>query len=138
MALPRPPEARAYYRAAKQRYEEARFLLRARMTTAAVYLAGYTVECIMKALIVANVAPGLRRQLLVSFRGRRAHDIDWLADMYRRHVGNVIPHAVTQHLSRVASWSTDIRYETAVVSSTSADVFLESVVAIMNWADERM
>ncbi len=57
MALPRAAEARRYYRAAKQRYEDAQMLLEAGRTTGAVYLAGYAVECILKALLLANVTP---------------------------------------------------------------------------------
>jgi hypothetical protein len=76
-----------YYRAAKQRFLEAELLLKARMKTGAVYLAGYTVECFLKALILEGVAPALRKKLLADFRGRRAHDIEWLRGLYRRHVG---------------------------------------------------
>ena len=50
MGLPKPIEARLYYRAAKQRFDDAQLLLGAGRTTAAIYLAGYTVECFLKAL----------------------------------------------------------------------------------------
>ena len=55
MALPQSAEARLYYRAAKQRFDDSQLLLRWNRTTAAVYLAGYTVERFMKALVLANV-----------------------------------------------------------------------------------
>jgi hypothetical protein len=45
MALPKPVEARRYYRAAVQRFDDAQLLLEQSRTTGAVYLAGYTVEC---------------------------------------------------------------------------------------------
>ena len=48
MALPSASEARPYYRAAKQRFEDARFLLEADRTTGAIYLAGYCVECMLR------------------------------------------------------------------------------------------
>src|SRR5437868_14214381 len=110
MGLPQAPEARLYYRAGKQRFEDSQFLLREGRTTGAVYLAGYTVECFLKALVLASVAPGLRKQLLGEFRGGRAHDIEWLGALYRRHVGGATPRGITRHLSRVASLSTDLRY----------------------------
>jgi len=53
MALPRSPEARLFYQAAKQRFEDALFLLAGRRT-AAVYLAGYAVECMLKTLILSR------------------------------------------------------------------------------------
>jgi hypothetical protein len=138
MGLPQPPEARLYYRAGKQRFDDAQLLLREDRTTGAAYLAGYTVECLLKALILASVAPGLRRQLIGEFRGSRAHDIEWLGALYRRHVRAAIPRDTTRHLSRVASWSTDLRYATGLVKSGEADEFMASVVAVATWADGRM
>ena len=55
MAVPRGKEARLFYRCAKQRSGEARVLQAAFMPTGAVYLAGYSVECILKALIFSVV-----------------------------------------------------------------------------------
>ncbi len=138
MALPQVAEAKLYYRAAKQRFDDSQLLLKANRTTGAVYLAGYTVECFLKALVLASVAPGLRRQLLGEFRGNRAHNIEWLGALYRRHVRAAIPRGITRHLSRVASWSTDLRYATGSMKSRDADEFMDSVVAIAIWADGRM
>src|SRR5438552_13990194 len=107
MGLPRPLEARLYYRAGKQRFDDSQLLLREERTTGAVYLAGYTVECFLKALILASVSAGLRCQLHREFKGSRAHNIEWLGALYRRHVSSAIPRDITRHLSRVASWSTD-------------------------------
>jgi hypothetical protein len=138
MGLPRFPEARLYYRAAKQRFDDAQLLLREWRTTGAVYLAGYTVECFLKALVLASVAPGRRQQLLAEFRGSRAHNIEWLGALYRQHVGATIPREVARHLSRVAAWTTDLRYATGTMSNREATAFMDSVVAIANWAEGRM
>ena len=138
MGLPHAAEARVYYRAAKQRYEDAQLLLAGERRTGAVYLAGYTVECFMKAILLASVAAGLRKLLLSEFRGNRAHNIEWLGDLYRRHVGIIIPRGIAQHLSRVASWSTDLRYATGTMSQREADEFFESVDTISAWVDGRM
>jgi len=40
---------------AKQRFDDALLLLEMGRTTAAVYLAGYSVECMLKALILSAV-----------------------------------------------------------------------------------
>jgi hypothetical protein len=138
MALPKPAEARQYYRAAKQRLDDAQLLLRAERRTGAVYLAGYTVECFLKALILATVAPGLRQRLVREFRGTRAHNIEWLGALYRRHVRIAIPRPITRHLSRVGSWSTDLRYATGTLKSRETEEFMDSVIAISSWADGRM
>jgi hypothetical protein len=138
MGLPQAPEARLYYRAGKQRFEDAQLLLREGRTTGAVYLAGYTVECLLKALVLGNVAVRVRQQLLGEFRGSRAHNIEWLGALYRHYVGGVIPRDITRHLSRLASWSTDLRYATGLVKSREAAEFLDSVVAVATWTDGRM
>jgi hypothetical protein len=138
MGLPQASEARIYYRAGKQRFDDSQILLREQRTTGAVYLAGYTVECLLKALVLASVAPRLRNQLLGEFRGSRAHNVEWLGALYRHHVGVAIPRVVTRHLARVASWSTDLRYATGSLKSKEADEFMDSVVAVATWADGRM
>jgi HEPN domain-containing protein len=138
MGLPRAAEARPYYRAARQRFDDAQLLLAAQRTTGAVYLAGYTVECFLKALVLSSAAVGLRRELLREFRGTRAHSIEWLGALYRRQTHGTIPREVRRHLARVASWSTDLRYVAGTLKQREADEFMESVVAISNWADGRM
>ena len=59
MAVPGSSDARLYYRCAFQRYEESQVLIEAGYTTGAVYLAGYGIECILKALVL-NVSTGRR------------------------------------------------------------------------------
>jgi hypothetical protein len=103
-----------------------------------VYLAGYTVECMLKALILDGVAKGRRKQLLAEFRGRRGHDIEWLRGMYRRHVQGSLPRDIVGHLALVATWDTDLRYATAASDEEDADDFIKSVAAIATWAEGRM
>ena len=138
MGLPHAAEARLYYRAGNQRFVDAELLRRENRTTGAVYLAGYTVECFLKALLLASVSPRVRRELLGGFRGSRAHNVEWLAGLYRRNVPMQVPNDVTRHLARVASWSTDLRYATGTIKAWEADEFMSSVVAIATWADGRM
>jgi HEPN domain-containing protein len=127
-----------YYRAGFQRFEDSQFLFAAQRTTGAVYLAGYTVECLLKALLLSSVSRRVRRQLLGEFRGSRAHNIEWLGALYRHHVGVAVPREITRHLLRVATWSTDLRYATGSIKSREADPFMESVERIVEWADGRM
>ncbi len=137
MGLPGPSEARLYYRAARQRYEDAELLLRAGRTTGAVYLAGYTVECMLKALILVSVAERERENSLRTIR-KIGHNIQKLGALYRQHGRAQIPHEVTRHLTRVAAWSTDLRYSDGTLRARDVEEFIESVVAISQWADTRM
>src|SRR5437899_9599964 len=108
MALPQAGEARPYYQAAKQRFEDARFLLEADRTTGAIYLAGYCVECMLKALILATLAKGKRAEMLATFRGSRAHDYDWLKARYFENGGQPFPKNVSKAFSFVNTWAVEI------------------------------
>jgi hypothetical protein len=138
MALPQAAKARLFYRAAKLRHDDAQLLMRAERTNGAVYLAGYTVECYLKALLLNSVSPQTRSVLLDSFRGAIAHDIRWLTSLYLRYVHMVIPKEIRLHLLRVGTWSTDLRYQTGTLPRSDAVEFMASVVTIAQWADGRM
>lgn len=71
MPLPQANEAKPFYRAAIHRFGEAQFLLEGGRRTGAVYLAGYGVECMLKALILSVLSPGKRGDMVATFRGQR-------------------------------------------------------------------
>ena len=70
MALPASSEARSFYRSAIRRYEDSLVLIQAapEHSTGAVYLAGYAIECILKALILNTLHQTERIEMLSSFR----------------------------------------------------------------------
>jgi len=138
MAIPSSASARLFYRAAKQRFEDAEFLLDANRTTAAVYLAGYGVECMLNALIVSVVPSSREDDVLVMFRGARAHDFDWLRLQYLERGGPALSAEIVPEFARVNTWSTDMRYSPGTTSMSDARVFLTACVAIYNWADGRL
>ena len=138
MAMPASPDARLYYRCAFQRYEEAEVLFKAEFTTGAVYLAGYGVECILKALVLMAVPGGSRTDMLKSFRGSKAHEYEWLRSLYLTNGGARFPREITQHFTLVNDWSTDLRYTPRSVRADDAEAFLASAAAIIRWADGRL
>jgi len=138
MALPHIQEARPFYQSAIQRFEDAEFLLEAERTTGAVYLAGYSVECMLKALILCVVPPDKRGELLASFRGARAHDFDWLKAKYFGNGGPQFPSAVSKNFSLVDTWTTDLRYKSGTTKRGDAECFLGAARGIMDWADGRL
>jgi HEPN domain-containing protein len=139
MALPQTKEARLFYRAAIQRFDDAQFLLhQGGRTTAAVYLAGYSVECILKALIL-SVATGKRRTaILASFRGQRAHSFDWLKEQYLKSKGPSFPRDTSRCFRIVSTWSTDMRYKTGRLDPEESVAFLQAAETIIRWADGRI
>ena len=138
MAIPASIEARLYYRCAFQRHEDAQILLRADHTTGAVYLAGYGIECMLKALVLSAVAPAARTEMLNSFRGARAHDYEWLRTLYLENGGARFPRKMTESFTLVNDWSTDMRYLPRTLKADEAEGFLAAAENIIRWADGRL
>jgi len=138
MSMPRSKEARLFYRAAVQRFEDADVLRSQGRNTGAVYLAGYAVECNLKALVLAHVSSRLKEQILSEFHGNRAHNLDWLNFMCREKARLVIPRNVNHQMLQVAAWSTNLRYESRTLSNQETEDFFRVVLVIVNWAEGRM
>ena len=138
MAMPRSEQARRFYRAAKQRFDDALLLLAMERTTAAVYLAGYSVECMLKALILSAIPPSQAEEMVGMFRSARTHDYEWLMRTYIDKGGARLPPAVVQHFARVNTWSTDMRYAPGTVAAREAHAFVEAAAAILTWAERRI
>ncbi len=138
MALPTAPEARPFYQSAKQRFEDARFLLEADRTTGAIYLAGYGVECMLKALILSLVSAGARVETLATFRGAQAHNFDWLKRKYFDLGGQSFPRSIAKQFALVNTWTTDLRYKSGTAKRIEADDFLKASLDIITWADGRL
>ncbi|HZU35127.1 MAG TPA: HEPN domain-containing protein, partial [Gemmataceae bacterium] len=133
--MPQAAEARPFYQAAKQRFEDAQFLLDAQRTTGAIYLAGYCVECMLKALILSMLPQGKRAEMLGLFRGSKAHDYDWLKARYFENAGPLFPQATSKAFSFVNTWAVEIRYQAGTSKYGDAKAFLDSAEEIMTWAD---
>ncbi len=138
MALPQAFEARGFYRSAYQRFEDAEILLNQDRTTGAVYLAGYSVECMLKALILSSVSALERVEVLATFRGRIAHDFEWLRNRYVSLTGAMIPADVARDLTFVNTWTTDLRYMAGSLRKDEAETFLITANRIIQWADGRL
>lgn len=138
VAVPSFSDARLYYRCALQRLEEAEVLRESGYTTGAVYLGGYGVECILKALILESVPFGDRANVLRSFRGNRAHEFGWLKDHYLEHGGARLPRDIVAAFTLVDHWSTDLRYYPRFFEPRDAKSFLRAASAIVEWANGRL
>jgi hypothetical protein len=110
---------------------------RADHTTGAVYLAGYGIECILKALILSALAPAARKAMLNSFRGARAHDYEWLRTQYLENGGSRFPREITEAFTLVNDWSTDMRYLPRTLRADEAEGFLAAAVNIIHCANGR-
>ena len=139
MGLPTAQEARAFYRAGKQRFEDARLLLdRAERTTGAIYLAGYGVECLLKALVLSVVPAAQRQETVATFRGARAHNFDWLKARYLENGGSRFRSEISKAFALVNTWDTEWRYRSGTAPPRDAEAFLQAAEQIILWADGRL
>lgn len=138
MAMPQDIDARRFYRVAFQRFEDGTLLLeRLDWPKPAVYLTGYAVECILKALLIVVTPARSRGETVASFRGALAHDLLWLRDrLGARKVRP--PLAESRELTYLSSWSTDLRYEPGPGDREDAERFLRAARIVIKWADGRM
>ena len=77
-------------------------------------------------------------EIVEMFRGRLAHDYEWLLRLYRQHGGSAVPRHLREDLRNVGSWSTDMRYSPRTIPVNDAKEFLDSAQKIIQWADERL
>jgi HEPN domain-containing protein len=135
--MPEPPEVRRFHRVALQRFGDAEILQANDRTTGAMYLAGYAVECVLKALLLAHVPAGRHGRLVESFRGKIGHSFEWLAQELRRR-GVRFPAEVLRSLRRVNSWSTDLRYNAGKQKLSETRAFLDATVQVVQWVERKL
>jgi hypothetical protein len=136
--MPTDPLVRKLIRAAKQRLTSSDVLLKNGQFIDSMYLAGYGVECALKALLMSRLPPGKRRQTEEQvFRGKSGHDFENLKARIRK-CGVAFPKAITNHLQIVSTWSTDLRYEVGVGPGDDAQAFGDAAIAIVKWVEDQL
>jgi HEPN domain-containing protein len=131
-------EVRRFLTVAKQRFEEAQLLNQFDRQTVAVYLAGYAVECSLKALLLSAATDRQFRSLMTSFRGKAGHEFEWLKAKYVKRGGAPFPPEIAKAFTAVSHWTTDLRYKTGLTPPREADLFLRSAEEIIRWATKRL
>jgi hypothetical protein len=138
MALPKDPEARNYYRSALQWLDDANFILhQGDRKRAAVYLAGYTVECLLKALILST----LPRKKIIEMQKAKVlytHNLESLKSCYLANGGPPFPKQILNDFLTISDWDTELRYQPRAINYRDAIRFLEAVARIAEWADGRI
>ena len=138
MADKRGSDVLLYRRAAVQRFEDADWLLTDGRTTGAVYLAGYSVECELKALVLSVVPEHRRKRVLKLFVGSKAHDFHWLRRLYSQFGGPQVTWEIQQEFINLSTWSTSLRYQPRMTGQRDAEEFLGSATRILKWAEGRL
>jgi HEPN domain-containing protein len=134
----RDKHVRRFQPAADQRLTTAEFLLENDFHLDAVYLAGYAVECAMKALILRWTSKGKFADMLQQLTevGAKGHDFEYLKGLLKQQRGGSgkkdaeILGELARQLKEVTSWSTDLRYQVGTVRPKEAQAFLRAARAI--------
>src|SRR5262245_22270871 len=123
-----PSTSRDFQRAALQRLTTARFLLHNGYNLEAMYLAGYTVECSLKALIL-EVTPKAHQAATLKkiSSGHKMHDPEVLAGKLKE-LGRAIPARLVKRFRRFG-WSTDLRYAVGRTDTGETRGFLKTAEA---------
>jgi HEPN domain len=137
MAIPRSKDTRLYYRCADRRRTEASILIKAAQPTGAVYLAGYVVECMLKALNI-EIQPDKLQDACMEEGKRIGHNLEGLLELYRRKSGHKPPTNIARAFTLVRDWSVEIRYDPKELKPSEASRFLKAVDDVYQWVDGRL
>lgn len=134
MTLDANPDARSYLLPARQRLDDARALLDAGRTNGCIFLAGFAVECLLKAVILTNSTPRERPELLVRLKEDFGHNVVRLRQEAARrgvHPGEAERSAFRTLTGR----ENDIRYDARVQSLQIARRVFEAATTLSRWAE---
>lgn len=130
---------RSFIRAAYQRLETATFLYNeSAHYQDAFYLAGYAIECSLKAIILEKTTPrSLRRRRLGQITsGSRWHRYDVLLEVLAE-LSSSPPGALTRAL-REASWSVSARYATGPGEASEAEEIVLLARETFRWCSPQI
>jgi hypothetical protein len=144
--------SREFQKAANQRLTTAEFLFQSKYNLDAMYLAGYTIECTLKALIlelVSHLEP--TDKIIVNQKeltrddieraimsGARMHRPDVLAGLLK-DLGQPIPPGLAKRFGqRRFGWSTELRYESGRRETGEVRWFLKLAQETYEWVENQL
>jgi len=103
----------------------------------AMYLAGYTVECTLKALVL-EVTPVVDRIDMIKkiSSGKKMHDPEILGGILK-DLGRPIPLELIKRFRR-SGWSTGLRYETGRGDTGETRGFLKTAKKAYDWVEGQL
>lgn len=131
----RDKDVNKFLRAAEQRLVSAEILFNHEMYLDCMYVAGYSPDCALKALILSRMPIGKRREYArKNFHGATAHNYEYLKNLLRQlHVNT--SSMISAALRKIASWSTDLRYEVGRRKPREASDFLRAARTVVAWCE---
>ena len=121
---------RDFLSAAGQRLAAAETLLKTGYNLDARYLAGYTIECSLKALIL-HATP--TRDPQSTLKDIKTHNFEDLTQMLVDR-GRQISPALAKYFRRSPPWSPNLRYQSGRINTGQARAFLQTAREVYDWA----
>ena len=114
-------------------------LLASRFNLDAVYLAGYTIECTLKALILEVTLPKNKEVMLTKITsGANMHKVEVLIGILK-DLGCPIPVEIAKRLRQSQStWSTALRYQSGRIATGHTRGFLKTAKAVYDWVGRQL
>jgi HEPN domain len=136
----RPPDnSRKFFRVATQRFAEAQFLFEGERHVASIYIAGYAVECGLKALLLSTMPEHRQKEVAATFRGTGWHNFNRIVEAYIEGGGSRLPVDIVKDLAYLYDeWSVDLRYASAEKSFPEAERFTHSTDRLLEWVKGRL
>lgn len=133
-----PVSAREFLKAALQRLTTAEAIFKSlRITLEAQYIAGYAVECALKALILEYTAEADRPDVLYRLtHGAASHRQEVLLERLK-DLGVRLTPELAQRMRRF-DWTTALRYGTGRLDTGETKAVLRTARMIYNWAEEQI
>jgi HEPN domain-containing protein len=133
-----PTTPRDFLHVALQRLTAAEeFMQKTKWTLEVQYIAGYSVECSLKALILEKTNEQDRVELLEKItRGARWHQYETLRELLQQR-GIVIPLHLGKRMRRF-DWTPSLRYETGRKSTGQTNGLLRTAKSIYDWAEAQI
>jgi leucyl-tRNA synthetase len=129
--------SRDFQRAAEQRFTTAEFLLEHDRTLDALYLAGYAVECTLKALVMYLTPPATMNETFERLKSSaKMHYPEHLKEELK-NLDCLLPIDLVKRLRRF-EWSTNLRYESGRRPAGEVRGYLKTAAATIEWAKGEM
>lgn len=144
MAFP-PVTDLDFLRVAIERLKDAQCLQRGGRTTGALYVAGYVIECALKALILRNTPLTGKNATLEGFKGSKAHDYEHLrAECRSRSIPDWSKNVHKAFVLANTKWSLKNikegmrRYDPGRADQQDAEDLIEAAQVFLTWAQRQL
>jgi HEPN domain-containing protein len=126
-------------KAAIRRLEAAEVLLDNGVILDALYLAGYCLECSLKALILARTPQSRRREKQKErFRGAAAHTLEWLSNELHKVKSDLPDRFSTPLRFAFLHWRVELRYEVSRCDSDDVEEVIRIGKELWEWVGRNL